>query len=184
MPRVGLTSTSVVAAASALADEQGLDAVTLAALAGRLDVRPPSLYAHVDGLDDLRARIAASGVEQLTVALQEAAAGRAGREALRSVCRAYREFALAHPGAYTALQHAAAVTEPAAAERLVAVVLAVLSGYGLSGEEALHATRVVRSALHGFVTLETQQGFGLPLSLDESFETLVEMLDRGLREGD
>jgi hypothetical protein len=38
----------------------------------------------------------------------------------------------------------------------------------------------VRAALHGFVTLESSAGFGLPLSLDESFERLVAMLDRGL----
>jgi hypothetical protein len=68
----------------------------------------------------------------------------------------------------------------AAAERVVQVVLAVLRGYGLDGEQALHATRALRSALHGFVSLEAQQGFGLPLSLDESFSVLVTTIDRGL----
>jgi len=52
MPRAGLTAEAVVAAAGALADERGLDGVTLSELAGRLGVRPPSLYAHVGGLED------------------------------------------------------------------------------------------------------------------------------------
>jgi AcrR family transcriptional regulator len=183
MARAGLTTESVVAAAARQADEQGLDAVTLAGLASSLGVRPPSLYAHVAGLEDLRTRIAARGAEQLAAALQQAAAGLAGSEALSAVAAAYRAYALAHPGSYEALQRVIPRGEDfvEAAGRVVAVVLAVLLGYGLEGEEALHATRAIRSALHGFVLLETQQGFGLPLDLDESFAALVAMLDRGLR---
>jgi AcrR family transcriptional regulator len=43
MPRVGLDSEAVVSAAAELADAEGLDAVTLARVAGRLGVRSPSL---------------------------------------------------------------------------------------------------------------------------------------------
>jgi AcrR family transcriptional regulator len=185
MARAGLTAETVVAAGAELADEQGLEGVTVSALAGRLGVRPPSLYAHIEGLEDLRARIAALGARQLAERLQVAAAGRAGADALSAVADAYRAYARAHPGAYAALQLAPARSEDAAeaATRILAVVLAVLAGYGLEGDRALHAARAVRSALHGFVLLETGQGFGLPLSLDESFAALVAMLDRGLREG-
>jgi AcrR family transcriptional regulator len=184
MPRAGLTAETVVAAGAELADQQGLESVTLSALAGRLGVRPPSLYAHVEGLEDLRTRIAALGARQLADRLQAVAAGRAGADALSVVADAYRAYARAHPGAYAALQLAPARSDDAAeaGERIVAVVLAVFAGYGLEGDEALHAARVVRSALHGFVLLETGQGFGLPLSLDESFAVLVEMLDRGLQQ--
>jgi AcrR family transcriptional regulator len=182
MPRAGLTAEAVVTGAAELADEQGLDAVTLARLASRLGVRPPSLYAHVGGLDDLRARLVARGAAQLADSLQAAAAGRAGADALAAVADAYRAYARAHPGAYTALQRAPAPDEEGAeaAARVLAVMLAVLAGYGLEGEPALHATRAIRAGLHGFVLLEAQGGFGLPLSLDESFATLVAMLDRGL----
>jgi Tetracyclin repressor-like, C-terminal domain len=60
------------------------------------------------------------------------------------------------------------------------VVLAVLRGYGIEGDDALHATRAVRSALHGFVAVETAGGFGLPLDIDESFDRLVSLIDAGL----
>jgi hypothetical protein len=72
------------------------------------------------------------------------------------------------------------VTDDPAAARAVRVVGAVLAGYGLSGEEAIHATRAVRAALHGFASLETGGGFGMPLAVDVSFERLVDLLDRGL----
>ena len=61
MPRAGLNSAAVVEAAARLADSEGLAAVTLAHLAEQLGVRPPSLYAHVASLEDLRRRLAARG---------------------------------------------------------------------------------------------------------------------------
>jgi AcrR family transcriptional regulator len=185
MPRAGLDRDAVVAAATTLADADGLDAVTLARLAGELGVRPPSLYVHVRGLDDLRRQIGARGARELAGALQVAAAGRAGRDALEAVGDAYRAYALEHPGRYAALQRlpGGTASEDAtdAASQVVDVVIAVLRGYGLEGQDAIHATRIVRSALHGFVTLEQADGFAIPLELDETFAQLLTTLDRGLR---
>ncbi len=106
MPRAGLDSEAVVAAASEMADRDGLPALSLARLAGELGIRSPSLYAHVGGLEDLRRRIAIRGARELTADLQGAAAGVAGRDALAAVATAYRGFAVAHPGMYAALQPA------------------------------------------------------------------------------
>jgi AcrR family transcriptional regulator len=183
MPRAGLDAQAVVVAAAELADADGLEQVTLAGLASRLGVRAPSLYAHIGGLADLRRRIAARGAFELTAELQAAAAGRAGGDALLAIANAYRAYALAHPGTYEALQRAPELNDPdseAAARRLVDVVVAVLRGYGLEGDDAIHGVRIVRAALHGFVTLEAGGGFGLPLPVDATFERLVAALDRGL----
>jgi AcrR family transcriptional regulator len=180
MPRAGLDRARVVQAATELADQEGLESLTLARLAARLGVRAPSLYGHVAGLEDLRGRIADAGAGELADALQQAAAGRAGSDALHAVADAYRAFAKRHPGSYAALQRAHDHAGAASA-RVVEVMLAVLRGYGYESEAAIHATRAVRSALHGFVLLETGAGFGIPLDLDDSFTIMVAMLDRGLR---
>jgi AcrR family transcriptional regulator len=181
MPRAGLDADAVVAAAAALADEDGLARLTLARLAAALGIRTPSLYAHVDGLGDLRTRLGARGARELAAQLQAAAAGRAGADALRAVATAYRAYAHAHPGTYAAMQVASDLPEnQAAGAAAVGVFLAVLEGYGITGDAAVHAVRAVRSALHGFVALEREGGFGIPLSLDESFATLVEMIEAGL----
>lgn len=181
MPRAGLDQARVVQAAAELADEQGLGALTLARLAARLGIRAPSLYAHVGGLDDLRRRIASAGASHLAEALQEAAAGRSGSDGLRAIADAYRAFAKAHPGTYAALQRADdRGVDSEAGARVIAVLAAVLRSYELQGDDAIHAVRAIRSALHGFVLLETGHGFGMPLDLDESFRRLVELLDRGL----
>lgn len=183
MPRVGLDSAAVVVAAARLADAEGLEAVTLARLAADAGVRAPSLYAHVAGLDDLRRRIGVRGARELATVLSAAAAGRARGDALRAVADAYRGYAAAHRGSYAALQRLADPTDPeaaAAARAVVGVVVAVLRGYGIEDDDAIHHVRAIRAALHGFVSLEADGGFGIALSLDETYTRLVALLERGL----
>ena len=67
----------------AIADAEGLDAVTLARVAGGLGVRAPSLYNHVDGRAGLLRALALRGVRELTAALRDAAVGRVGRRRAR-----------------------------------------------------------------------------------------------------
>lgn len=184
MPRAGLDAESVVSAAARVADDEGLEALSLARLAAELGVRAPSLYEHVGGLADLRRRLAIRGDRELTAVIQAAAAGRAGGDALRAIADVYRAYAREHPGTYAALQPAPAAGDEearAAAAQVVEVVLAVLRGYGFEGDDAIHAARIVRSALHGFVALEAGGGFGIELDLDESYARLVDVLDAGLR---
>jgi AcrR family transcriptional regulator len=183
MARAGLDAEAVVAAAAALADAEGLEAVTLARLAGRLGIRAPSLYAHVAGLPDLRRRLAVRGARELAAALQEASAGRASGDALAAAASTYRSYAREHPGTYAAAQRGSELEDAeaaAAASQVVDVVLAILRGYGLEREDALHAARIVRAALHGFVSLEAEESFRIPLDLDETFARLLAVLDGGL----
>ena len=109
--------------------------------------------------------------------------GRAGHDALTALGRAYREFAKTRPGQYARIQRSVEGTDAeleAAGRDALEVVLAVLRGYRLEGDETLHAARALRSALHGFVLLETGGGFGLDLDLDESYRWLLAMIEAGL----
>jgi AcrR family transcriptional regulator len=183
MPRAGLDSEAVVTAAAKLADEDGLQRLTLARLAAALGIRTPSLYAHIESLGDLRRRLAARGARELLAVLQVAAAGRSGLDALRSVALAYRDYAHAHPGTYSATQVASDREEHQAAGRdIVALMAAVLGGYGLEGDDMIHAVRAVRSALHGFISLEREGGFALSVSVPQSYDRLILMIDAGLSE--
>lgn len=181
--RPGLTSEVVLAEAAALADETGLDALSLAELAVRLGIRPPSLYNHVASLEELKRGLAMLALRDLANSLSKAVIGRSRDDAVRSLAAAYREFVKKHPGLYQATQRAVR-TEDAelsqASEEVVNVCLAVLRGYGLDHRAGLHALRGLRSAVHGFATLEITGGFGIPLSVDESFAWLVECFVAGL----
>jgi AcrR family transcriptional regulator len=185
--RLGVTASDVVAAAITIADRDGLDALTLAGVAAAVGVRTPSLYAHVDGIAGLRRALAAEGAHGLAAAARAARAAAPGDPvaALAALSRAYRDYAHRHPGLYAAMQRDAPDpgADPELASALyepVAEVAAVLDGLGVTGDDAIHAIRAWRAALHGFVTLERSRGFGLPQSVDESFERLVEVLTRAL----
>lgn len=185
MPRAGLDTAAVVDAAARLADAEGLESVTLARLAAELDVRPPSLYAHIASLADLRERLGSRGARELAGELGRAAAGRAGSDALLALALAYRAYGREHPGSYAAAQRPRELAKNeeavAASKAVTDVVFAVLRGYGLAGDDAVHAARTIRAALHGFLSLEAEQGFNIDLSLDESFARLVAVLDDGLQ---
>ncbi|MCY9784689.1 TetR/AcrR family transcriptional regulator [Nocardiopsis sp. EMB25] len=184
MPRAGLSPRLVAEEAARLIDEQGLDALSLAAVAKRFGVAVPSLYKHVDGLTGLRREVGLLGAAELGERLRASATGLAGVDALRAVAAAYRRYAHTHPGRYAALQRAPG-GDDREARRVYAipveVLTAVLSGFGIDGDQAVHAVRALRSALHGFVDLEAQGGFGLPEDVDESYGLLVEGFVRAFR---
>ncbi|CAA9562701.1 MAG: hypothetical protein AVDCRST_MAG49-2637 [uncultured Thermomicrobiales bacterium] len=184
MPRAGLSRRAVVEAAAALADREGLAAVTLARLAADLGIRTPSLYNHVAGLDDLRQELAVLATRALADGIERAAVGRAGDEALTALALAYRAFATDHPGLYEAHLRAPSPEDPALARMatdLVGIVADALVAYGLRGEDGIHAVRVLRAALHGFVALEGAGEFRIALDRDESFRRLVRTLAGGFR---
>ena len=183
MPRAGLTPAIVVEEAARLADEVGLERLTLAALAQRLGVALPSLYKHVRGLDALLQKVSALATAELAAVLAEAAAGRSRSDAVHHAASAYRSYAHRFPGRYQAAQRVPDPDDPvhvAAGERAVGTLFAVLRGYGLADDDAVDATRALRSALHGFVSLEHAGGFGLPVDIDRSFDRLVTAFDRAL----
>ena len=185
MPRAGLTTTDVVAAAAGLADEIGFQGVTMGLLAGRLGVRAPSLYKHVGGLGDVRHRLAILALTELGEVVRDAAAGRSGRDALAAVLSAIRAYVSAHPGRWAATigTEYAGPDDPlaAAGARVVNLIAAVLRGYGLGEDEMSHAIRVIHSTVYGFATLEAARGFQWDAEPDQSFEWMIGFLDRGLR---
>jgi hypothetical protein len=130
--------------------------------------------------DGLKRDLALLAVRELTAALSSAAVGRAGRDALEAIARAYRDYARAHPA-----REAASVRAPdpddaehvAAGRAAVDVLAAALAGYGIAGDDAIDAIRCLRAAMHGFVTLEAAGGFGLPQSVDATYVRLVDLLD-------
>jgi hypothetical protein len=135
-------------------------------------------------LDGLRRELALLAMRGLAEALGRATIGKSGDAAILALGNAYRGYATSHPGLYAMLQHVPPNADDevrAVSLAPVEVTLAVLAGFGLEGDEAIHATRALRSALHGFVLLETAGGFALDVSVDESFARLLAMLARGLR---
>ncbi|MFI1421212.1 TetR/AcrR family transcriptional regulator [Streptomyces sp. NPDC020731] len=179
MPRAGLTTDRLVAAAADLADEAGYENVTLSALARRFGVRDASLYAHVRGLRDLRTRMALLAGGEMIDRIAAAVAGRTGKEALAAFAGAYREYALTHPGRYAATQiplDQALVTDSPALRRTAELTYGLLRAYGLREPDLTDAVRLLRSTFHGYCALESAGAFGAPRDLRASWDRAVEAL--------
>lgn len=180
MQRSPLTPRSVIRTAADLADARGLTEVTLSAVARELDVRTPSLYGHVRDLAALRDGITTLALGEVGDRASEAVAGRAGRDALRALCDAHREYACAHPGRWESLQRRAgdAVARTEEAARSSRGPAAVLRGYGIPEDDRVHATRLIGSFLNGFLHLEHIGSFAHSAPpADDSWRLLIDRLD-------
>ena len=183
MPRAGLDKSKVVAAAARIADSAGLQAVTLQAVAADLRIKSPSLYAHVDGLDALRRELSILGLEVLTQRLTDASIGRSGFDLLRSVASAQRSLANERPGLYAASVAANRPGDEELNEKWagpVKIFRAVIRSYGIEGDEADHAMRVLRTSIHGFALVDSINGFRFGAKPDDTFERLVGSLHMAL----
>lgn len=182
-PRVGISIETILKAASEIADQEGLHSVSLATLAKRLNIRTPSLYNHIPGLDGLRTKLAIYSIDHLHSNLMLAVTGRSGDDAVFELAKSYLQFARTHPGLYEATLLA---TNPGAeevtkaGEKIVDLCIRVLRAYKLGETATLHAIRGLRSLLHGFASLEQKEGFQLSLDKDRSFELLLETFIQGI----
>lgn len=174
----------IVDEAARLIDEADGDRVTLSALAKRFGVAQPSLYKHVDGLDGLNRLLTLRVLGEVGDTIRRATTGKAGGDAVSALATAYRDYALAHPGRYGYILRAPEVGDAAweaAGAEILAVFNAVFAGYRITGADAIDAARFLRSTLHGFVSLELGGGFGMPQSIDASFDRLVAAINRALQ---
>lgn len=183
-PKAGIDLNTILTAATEIVDTDGVHSLTLATLAKKLKIRPPSLYNHVDGLQGLQGALAIYGLEELYTHLSQAAIGRSKDEAIHAISKAYMSFARTHPGLYEATLWANAdLNNPEfnrISSKIVDLVVRVLHAYDLDDEESIHASRGLRSILHGFASLEQKNGFGIPIDLDVSISLIIDTFLAGI----
>jgi AcrR family transcriptional regulator len=95
-PERGLDLDTIVGAATALADREGLEAVTMRRLAQRLGVSTMSLYTYIPGKDELIDLMVDAAYQQMP---KGDIAGQPWRQRLTAIADANRALYLAHPWA-------------------------------------------------------------------------------------
>lgn len=184
MPRAGLNTAEVVASGADLADEAGIGSVSLAALAGRLGVKAPALYKHVDSIGDLQHRIATLAMTELGDVLRDALQGKSGADAISALFTALQSYIAEHPGRYYATSSAQlrGRDEPllAATTRVIVSIRAVLFGYGIQPDEVDHAIRMLYCMIHGYALLQAANAFQWSNDPDESIAWMIRFVDAGL----
>ncbi|MFC5703795.1 TetR/AcrR family transcriptional regulator [Cohnella faecalis] len=181
--RIRLTPERVLEAAADIANNEGLDKVTLAAVAAALGIKTPSLYNHVAGLEDLRMKLAEIGARKLRERLTEAAIGRSGDSALIAVAKAYAAFAGKEPGMYEALNRlpeAPSALFQTESDLILQLLVRLMEHYELNATTTVHAVRGLRSLIHGFASLDALGGFRMSENKDDSLIWAVSTYLKGL----
>jgi hypothetical protein len=112
-----------------------------------------------------------------------AAIGKSGDNAVYALAEEYLAFARSHPGLYEAVQRVSDPQEEKwqqAASRLVETVVQVFQHYGCDDYTSIHAVRSFRSLVHGFISLERNEGFKMPINVDDSYRFLIDTFLLGL----
>src|SRR4051794_18238116 len=185
-PTPARTSTArIIAAACDILEDEGLEALSMAAVAARVGVRPPSLYKHVRDRDELVGLVVSDTADSLASALA-AALGHAKdgdpSERVRLVAREYRAFAARRPRAsallFAGLGPGLAVPQ---AQLALAAKPVLDVAAGLAGDDAaLPAARALTAFVHGFTTMEHAGAFRLGGDPGEAFELGLDALVEGL----
>jgi len=147
-PRPGLTRERVLRAAIALADAQGLDALSMRSLGESLGAHAMSLYNHVDSKEDIL-----DGMVDLVVAeIDVPSLADPWRTAMRQRARSAHAALLRHPWA-CALMMSQSKVGPARI-RYVDATLGCLRAGGFSLPMADHAWTALDSYIYGFTLLK------------------------------
>jgi AcrR family transcriptional regulator len=183
--KAGLTHTDIVDAAVAVVDEEGFESLTLAGVAAKLGVQPPSLYHHVQGVDGLRRAVVRRAIEVFSEVTAGARAGRQGADAFVAYAQVQRDLARSRPGLYAAINATRYIADDTEMwEALLAAlepIMETLREIGLEEGAVLEALRLFRATTHGFLVLELRGDFGFDLDVDASYERLVHVVLTGLQ---
>jgi len=162
----------VLAEALAVADEHGLDAVTMAGVAERLGVTPMALYRHVANKADLLDGV----VELLLTEFPLPPSELPWPERLSALAANIRTTARRHPSVFPLLLQLPATTVEA--RRTREAVYGALSEAGVPEDRSGQVERLVSTAILGFAVSEVAGRFRRHSrrQLDEDFDVLRTLL--------
>jgi AcrR family transcriptional regulator len=165
--RAPLSRDRILDAAVALADRDGIEAVSMRRLGQELGVEAMSLYKHVEGKDDVLSGIA----DRIAADFQLPDPDRPWRVAIRDCAIAAHAVLLRHPWAGPLLE-SMPTPGPARLAYLDAVV-GVLRRAGFSLPEVAHAFGALDSHLYGF----TMQVVSWPFDAGDMPDVAAEMVE-------
>jgi AcrR family transcriptional regulator len=169
---------SIVKMARDAIEQDGIEELSLARLASKLGIKPPSLYRHIPNKSALLQAVVVFTFQQLFQAyeVEIQASGGDAKEQLMTIFRTHRSFAHANPETYV-LAFTTTLPEQRANEQMlerlvlpIQELMATLAG----SEKSLSALRGALSLIHGFVMLELNNQFRRGGDLTEAFEASIE----------
>lgn len=168
---VRTTNEKIVQAALEILETNGVDGLTMLAVAERVGVRAPSLYKRFKGREALLVATAESSIDDLAARLEDAAPD------LERLARSCRGFAHERPEAFRLMFTASA---PYAALRRSSAPVLRSVGAVVGDDQALSAARLFTAWLTGFIQMELAGAFRLGGDVEEAFDYGFRHLITGL----
>jgi len=174
----GLTLELIVDTATKLIEEKGYDSFSLRELSARLNVKAASLYNHIGSVEDINREVGVFAVDKMNAMLSEAIGEKVRDEAIRAVADGYRQFAKENPELYRTIL-ALPILDAGDGLRDIGkpnldIIRTVLHQYAVPDQTETKYMRSLRSAMHGFVALETAGYFTrADVDVDESYRFMI-----------
>ena len=157
-------------AAIAVADEVGVESLTMRRLGRHLGVEAMSLYKHVAGKDEIL-----DGIVDIVIGeIDLPSAGADWKPAMRQRANSARRVLASHPWAIGMLESRGAMGP--AAMRYVDAVIGSLRAGGFSVEMAAHAFLLMDSYIYGFVVQELSFPVGISEENTEPARAVLQTL--------
>ena len=152
----------IVEEAIAVIDDQGLTALTMRSLGGRLGVEAMALYRYVNGREDLLEGVVDDLVDRIRLQPDDVTGALDGWQAvLQRLAHSVRTIAVEHPKVFplVATRHPSApwLRPPLRSLRLVEEFLGALTSRGFTDRQAVGAYRIFTSFLLGHLLLDAAE---------------------------
>lgn len=183
MPRGNLDKSKIIEAAANLANEISMKKLNLKMLAQRLNIQPPSLYNHVESLEQLRQDLMSYGWSQVGDLISSELEGITSDDAIRRACTVFYDYVEKNPGIFEAMAYYNREEDRkngSSPDKLSDVLYQLCRERAIDNENAVHILRMFRSFLEGFALLEQHKAFPYEAPSRKSFEYGVEFLISGL----
>lgn len=166
----------IVQTAQTFIEAHGVDALSLAKVAGQLGIKAPSLYRHVKGKDGLLREVNLQTITALIEALMDVPAVEdesPSAQIVRVFVR-YRQFAHENPHCYLLALDGNDAYRPndTLLEQLVLPIQASFATI-VGADDALAALRGAFALVHGFVVLELTNQLRRGGDLDKTFDQII-----------
>jgi len=169
-PKEPLNSDRILAAAVALADEVGVEAMTIRRLATALDTKPMSIYHHVPNKD----AILDGMVDRVFREIELPPADEEWRSAIRVRCVSAREVLRKHPWATPMME--SRLNPGMETLRHHDAVLGCFRSAGFSVEMTAHAYSLIDSYVYGFALSEANIPFDTEGDIADVADAILEPL--------
>jgi len=184
MAKINIDEELIVKTSAILSNRVGLENLSLKMIADELNIKSPSLYNHINSLDEIKEKLMIYGWKQIEENVIDSAVGVSGYDALRSMCYAFYDYGINNKGIFNAMLWYNKYENDDTLNtttRLFNLTFKIMRSLNISDVNINHIIRTLRSFLEGFVLLVNNDSFGNPVSIKDSFEISLDVILNGMK---